>query len=71
MPTATGEVDAFQALSNNGALLVLAEPGGRRSDAAVLQLWNIVALRVQELADAASPDYLQRARATSSVRMGR
>ena len=38
-------------------------------DAAVLQLWNIVALRVQELADAAPPDYLQLARATSSVRM--
>ena len=35
----------------------------------MLQLWNIVALRVQELADAASPDYLQLARATSSVRM--
>ncbi|GAA3214512.1 LuxR C-terminal-related transcriptional regulator [Microbacterium terregens] len=67
--TATGEVDAFQALSNNGALLVLADPGGDDSDDAVLQLWNIVALRVQELADAASPDYLQLARATSSVRM--
>lgn len=69
IPTATGEIDAFQALSTNGALLVLAEPDGPESDAAVLQLWNIVALRVQELADAASPDYLQLARATSSVRM--
>lgn len=73
--TATGEVDAFQAVSANGALLVLAEPGGpvdprqERADDVVLQLWNIVALRAQELADAAPPDYLQRARATSSVRM--
>jgi len=69
IPTATGEVDALQALSNNGALLVLAQPGGEDGDEAVLQLWNIVALRVQELADAAPPDYLQLARATSSVRM--
>jgi DNA-binding CsgD family transcriptional regulator len=67
--TSTGEVEAFQALSTNGALLVLAEPGAADNDAAVLQLWNIVALRVQELADAAPPDYLQLARATSSVRM--
>jgi hypothetical protein len=67
--TASGDVDAFQALSTNGALLVLAEPGGERMDAVVLQLWNIVALRVQELADTAAPDYLQLARATSSVRM--
>jgi len=69
IPTASGDVDALQALSTNGALLVLAEPGGEYSDAAVLQLWNIVALRVQELADTAPPDYLQLARATSSVRM--
>lgn len=69
VPTATGSVDALQVLSTNGALLVLAEPGDERNDEAVLQLWNIVALRVQELADAAPPDYLQRARATSSVRM--
>ncbi|MCR2763929.1 LuxR C-terminal-related transcriptional regulator [Microbacterium sp. zg.B48] len=69
IPTSAGDVDTFQALSNNGALLVLADPGGQDTDAAVLQLWNIVALRVQELADAASPDYLQLARATSGVRM--
>ncbi|SDG87562.1 helix-turn-helix transcriptional regulator [Microbacterium pygmaeum] len=67
--TIAGEVDTFQALSTNGALLVLAEPDDSQSDAAVLELWNIVALRVQEFADAAPPDYLQRARATSSVRM--
>jgi len=67
--TASGNMDALQALSTNGALLVLAEPGDEHSDDAVLQLWNIVALRVQELADTAPPDYLQLARATSSVRM--
>jgi DNA-binding CsgD family transcriptional regulator len=67
--TATGEVEAFHAVSSNGALLVLAQPGDADSDAAVVQLWNIVALRAQELADAAPPDYLQLARATSSVRM--
>jgi len=68
--TNTGDVETFQALSGNGALLVLADPSGAASmDATVLQIWNIVALRVQELADAASPDYLQLARASSSVRM--
>ena len=67
--TATGQIEALHAVSGNGALLVLAEPGDSRADAAVLALWNIVALRAQELADAAPPDYLQLARATSSVRM--
>lgn len=67
--TAGGQVDAFHAVSSNGALLVLAEPGDARADETVVQLWNIVALRAQELADAAPPNYLQLARATSSVRM--
>ena len=69
VPTASGAVRALQVLSANGALLVLTDPGPAHNDAAVLQLWNIVAMRVQEIADAAPPDYLQRARATSSVRM--
>ncbi len=68
--TSTGEVPTFQALAHNGALLVLAEPAAdAHADATVLHLWNVVALRVQELADAAPPDYLQLARASSSVRM--
>jgi DNA-binding CsgD family transcriptional regulator len=67
--TAAGEVEALQALSTNGALLVLADPGDEHEEATVLELWNIVALRAQELADAAPPDYLQLARATSGVRM--
>ncbi len=67
--TSAGDVSALQLVSNNGALLVLADPGDDAADGAVLELWNIVALRVQELADAAPPDYLQLARAASSVRM--
>ncbi len=67
--TSAGDVEAFHAVSGNGALLVLAEPGDAVHDASVLLLWNIVALRAQQLADAAPPDYLHLARATSSVRM--
>ncbi|HET8926850.1 MAG TPA: helix-turn-helix transcriptional regulator [Microbacterium sp.] len=65
------EVDALQVTSRNGALLLLASPHiGHDGESTVLDLWNIVALRVQELADAAPPGYLQLARATSSERMG-
>jgi DNA-binding CsgD family transcriptional regulator len=64
------QVDTFEALSRNGALLVMARPGAvRDTDAVVLQAWNLVALRVQQLADAAPPDYLQRARVASGERM--
>ncbi|KAA9108092.1 helix-turn-helix transcriptional regulator [Microbacterium rhizomatis] len=69
---ATGPRPTLQALSRTGALLVLADPGSDDVDEVdpfVLQLWNLIALRVQEPADAASPDYLQLARATSGVRM--
>ena len=63
-------VPTLQIVSHNGALLVIAHPNGdERGISTVLQLWNIVALRVQEIADAASPDYLQLARASSGVRM--
>ncbi len=34
--TATGQVEAFHAVSSNGALLVLAEPGDARSDETVV-----------------------------------
>lgn len=64
------QVPTFQALSRNGALMVLARPEtAEDADAVVLEAWNLVALRVQQLADAAPPDYLQRARAASGVRM--
>lgn len=63
-------VPAFEALSRNGALLVMAHPGGTaESDATALQVWNLVAMRVQQLADAAPPEYLQRARVASGERM--
>jgi DNA-binding CsgD family transcriptional regulator len=62
-------VPTFQALSRNGALLVMARPEPSDNDEVVLEAWNIVALRVQQLADAAPPDYLHRARALSGARM--
>lgn len=63
-------IPTLQALSRNGALLVMARPAEpQATDAIVLEAWNLVALRVQQLADAAPPAYLQRARATSGVRM--
>ncbi|ALJ21370.1 helix-turn-helix transcriptional regulator [Microbacterium sp. No. 7] len=64
-------VSTLDVVARNGALLVMVNarpiPG---AEATILQIWNIVALRVQELADEATPDYLQLARATSGVRMG-
>jgi DNA-binding CsgD family transcriptional regulator len=64
----TGET--LQVVSRNGALLLLADPVlVPEVESTVLDLWTIVALRVQELADAASPMYLQLARATSGERM--
>ncbi len=64
------DVDTLQVVSRNGAVLVLAsDPAVPAQDETVLQLWNIVALRVQELADVASPDYLTLARSSSGERM--
>jgi len=64
-------VEALEITSRNGALLLLAAPrSGPDGESIALDLWNIVALRVQELADVASPDYLQLARAASGERMG-
>lgn len=69
LPVAAGELATLQAVSGNGALVVLVDPGTEGDDAVMLRLWDVVALRVQQLADAASPDYLQVARAASGVRM--
>lgn len=68
---------ALQLVSGNGALAIMAHPfrgedfddpgaAGRvaRIERAA-QVWNVVALRVQDLADAASPGYLQLARESS------
>lgn len=63
-------VETLQVVSRNGAVLVLAcDSALATQDETVLQLWNIVAFRVQELADAASPDYLTLARSSSGERM--
>ncbi|HWI31047.1 MAG TPA: LuxR C-terminal-related transcriptional regulator [Microbacterium sp.] len=60
----------LQVVSRNGALLVMAAgPADEVDRATVLQLWSIVALRVQEPADIAPPSYLQFARAASGERM--
>ncbi len=64
-------VDALQVTARNGALLVLAEPrADDDGEATALDLWNVVALRVQQLADAAPPGYLQLARAAAGERIG-
>ncbi|MFE1644220.1 LuxR C-terminal-related transcriptional regulator [Microbacterium sp. P01] len=64
-----GSVPSLQVVSANGVLLLLSRPHDDGPDDVVLALWNVVALHLQETADAASPDYLQQARASSGVRM--
>lgn len=62
-------VDALQLLAPNSALLVLTQPVVQRhAEHSVRDLWAVVAMRAQELADAASPEYLQLARASSGER---
>ncbi|WP_156760980.1 helix-turn-helix transcriptional regulator [Microbacterium karelineae] len=56
-------------LSRNDAVLVVADPGPLDDPSQVLDIWNIVALHVQERADEAAPEYLQHARATSGARL--
>ncbi len=70
-PLAVGEaeVPTLQVIAPNGALLVMARPrGDGQATATVVHLWTIVADRVQQLADAAGPEYLQRARHTAGER---
>lgn len=63
-------VALLQMVARNGALLLVARPRLVGDvDARVVHLWNVVALRVQALADAAAPGYLQLARASSGERM--
>ncbi|MBG6053807.1 DNA-binding NarL/FixJ family response regulator [Salinibacterium sp. CAN_S4] len=59
---------AFTAVAESGALLVLLDPGPIVSERLVMQLWQIVALRIRQRASEASPDYLTQARVASSVR---
>ena len=65
-----GSVPVLEVLSRNGALMVMARPlVAPGAEATVVQLWNIVALRMQDLADSAPPGYLQLARVASGERM--
>ncbi|WP_082496857.1 LuxR C-terminal-related transcriptional regulator [Microbacterium sp. Leaf288] len=78
---AGASVPTLQLVSGNGALLIMARPfhgedvgeSGPTGRAARIeraaQVWNVVALRVQDLADAAPPGYLQLARESSGERM--
>ncbi|WP_449277744.1 LuxR C-terminal-related transcriptional regulator [Leucobacter sp. GX24907] len=59
----------LQAVSRNGALLVLADPGPADADALVLDIWNIVAVQVQSRADEASAAYLHDARVSAGERL--
>ena len=59
---------AFTAVAESGALLVLLDPGPIVSEQLVMQLWQIVALRIRQHASEASPTYLMQSRAASSVR---
>ncbi|MBK0417620.1 hypothetical protein JD276_01030 [Leucobacter sp. CSA1] len=63
------ERETLQVLSRNGVLLVIADPGPLERPDAVLSLWNIISLHVQERADEATPGYLQHARATAGTRI--
>lgn len=59
---------AFTAVAESGALLVLLDPGPIVSEQLVMQLWQIVAMRIGQHASEASPTYLMQSRAASSVR---
>ncbi|MCD1269223.1 hypothetical protein B5M43_010290 [Microbacterium sp. MEC084] len=62
--------EVLLALSRNGALLALAGPTcDAEGERAVLDLWNIVSLRVQRLADTAPPSWLRLARMSAGERM--
>jgi DNA-binding CsgD family transcriptional regulator len=64
------QVQVLHVLATNGALLLLARPrADPRGEEITLHLWNTVALRVQELPDAAPPGYLQLARVASRDRL--
>ncbi|TDS87639.1 LuxR C-terminal-related transcriptional regulator [Nesterenkonia aurantiaca] len=60
---------AIQVVARNGALLVLTDPGPVADLDPLLDIWNIVALHVQERADEAAPDYLRHARSTAGLRL--
>lgn len=57
------------AVAGTGALLLLTDPGPSEDDGVVLDLWQILALRINQRASSASPTYLMESRAAASVRM--
>lgn len=68
VPIAGGLHPVLAAVADTHALLVLTNPGATKLDSLVLNLWRILALRLQQSAREASPLYLRESRAASSVR---
>lgn len=68
VPIAGGVRPVLAALAGTGALLLLTNPGKSQVDALVLDLWQILALRIHQHASEASLSYLMESRAASSVR---
>lgn len=68
VPIAGGTRPVLAALAGTGALLLLTDPGTAQVDTLVLDLWQILALRIQQRASEASLSYLMESRAASSVR---
>jgi DNA-binding CsgD family transcriptional regulator len=56
------------AMAGTGALLMLIDPERPEMDRFVGRLWQLVALRIQQKAQEASPTYLRESRAAASVR---
>lgn len=65
---AGGMRPVLTALAGTGALLLLTNPGKSQADSLVLDLWQILALRLDQHASEASLSYLMESRAASSVR---
>ncbi len=57
------------AVAGTGALLLLVDPGPTMDDRVILELWQILALRINQRASSASPTYLMESRVASSARM--
>lgn len=55
-------------VASTGALLILVDPVTDAYDELALPVWEMVALRIQQFAHQASPEYLMESRAVSSVR---
>lgn len=69
VPLAGNPRPVLAAVAGTGALLLLTDPGPMLDDSVVLDLWQILALRINQHASLASPTYLMESRVASSVRM--